>query len=271
MKIRVRLGLGIAAALGLLLAVAETGWDANAQVFDVPPGVPVPNAYWQSNRGGFKALNIAQAGEWAEVINVTPRWIVVQDESGKQYPIASDRVRQFLIRWPSSTAMITAASMIEVTGPDVGSNVIVTDHIDLYEDGAQSLVTPTYRNSYNNNGYNFNYGFNHTMSPYDLSFYQSFGTTYFMYPIGYAPPLPLHVVGRASGNDPVRIVIPGDNWVTVQPNADGMSVTQVTIGNNTYARKGDLVYLVLDTVSPRSLDVTQLVLYKKIPLRSFQP
>ena len=272
MKLRVRLGLGIAAAFGLLLAVAGTGWQSEAQeVFDVPPGVPIPNAYWQSNRGGFKELNVAQAGQWAEVINATPKWIVVQDEAGKQYPIAADRVRQFLIRWPSSASAITPASMLEVTGPDVGTNTIMADHVDQYEDGAQALVTPTLRNSYNNNGYNFNYGFNHTFSPYDMSFYQSFGTTYFMYPIGSAPPLPLHVVGRALGNDPIRISIPGDNWYTIQPGGDGMSVTQVTVGNNTYARRGDPVYLVLDNVSPRSLDVSQLVLYKKIPLRSFQP
>jgi hypothetical protein len=271
MKIRVRLGLGFAAALGLL-GLAESAWKAKAQeVFDVPAGVPIPNAYWQANRGGFKELNVAQAGEWAEVINVTPKWIVVQDEDGKQYPIASDRVRQFLIRWPSSTSQITSASMIEVTGPDVGSNVIVADHIDQFEAGAQTLVTPIVRNAYNNYGYNYNYGFNHTLSPYDLSAYQSFNTTYFMYPIGYAPPLPLHVVGRALANDPVRITGNGDNWYTIQPSTDGLSVTQVTVGNNSYARKGDLVYLVLDTISPRSLDVAQLVLYKKIPLRSFQP
>ncbi len=271
MKLRMRLGLGIAAALGLF-GLAETGWNAKAQqVFDVPPGVPVPNIYWQANRGGLKDQNIAQAGEWAQIINVTPRWIVVQDEDGKQYPIATDRVKQFLIRWPSSTDQITAASMIEVTGPDSGSNIIIADHLDQFEGGSQSLVTPAVSNAYNNYGYNYNFGFNDTLSPIDVDFYKTFGTTYFMYPIGYAPPLPLHVVGRALGNNPVRIAANGDNWYTIQPGPSGMSVTQVTVGNNSYARKGDLVYLVLNNLSPRSLEVAQLVLYKKIPFRAFQP
>jgi hypothetical protein len=270
MKIRVRLGLGIAAALGLFAALPTT-WKAEGQGFDVPPGIPAPNIYWQANKGGIKDLNIAQAGEWAEVINVTPRWIVVQDEEGKQYPIASDRVRQFLIRWPSSTSLISQTSMIEVTGPDSGSNVILADHIDQYEGDAQSLVTPSVANSYNNYGFNYNYGFSHTLSPYDMSFYKTFGTTYFMYPTGYAPPLPLHVVGRALANDPVRVTGLGENWYTIQPGGNGMTVSQVTVGNNSYARRGDLVYIVLDNMSPRSLDVSQLVLYKKIPLRSFQP
>ena len=259
-----------AAALGLLAALG-TGWKTGAQSFDAPPGMPSPSLYWHANKGGIKDVNQTPAGQWAEVLTVTPKWIVVQDEQGLQFPIASDRVRQFLIRWPSSTSLITNNTVVEVSGPDGGSNVIAAEHLDLYEGDAQALVTATVNNSYNNYGFNYNYGFSHTLSPYDLSFYKTFGTTYFMYPTGYAPPLPLHVVGRALGNDPVRVAGNGDNWYTVQPSASGMSVTQVTIGNNSYARKGDLVYVVLDNMSPRSLDVSQLVLYKKIPLRSFQP
>jgi hypothetical protein len=43
-------------------------------------------------------------GAWGEVINVTSRWIVIQNHSGQQYPIAADDVGEFLIRWPTSVA-----------------------------------------------------------------------------------------------------------------------------------------------------------------------
>ena len=271
MKIRLRWGLGIAAALGLVGIPGSDRSTASAQVNDLPPSFPVPNDYWMANKGGLKDLNEARAGQWAEIINVTPKWIVVQDELGKQYPIASDRVRQFLIRWPSSTGLITNASVLEVTGPNAGSNVIITDHVDQFEGDSRSLVAPRVANNYNNYGFNYNFGFSHTLSPYDVDFYKTFGSTYFMQPFGYAAPLPLHVVGRALGNDPVRIAGNGDNWFTVQPAESGMTVTQVTVGNNTYARKGDPVYIVLDAMGARSLDIAQLVLYKKIPLNAYQP
>jgi hypothetical protein len=270
MKIRVKLGI---AAAFVLFAATGLGLEAGAQdpINVVPANFPDLNHYWAMNKGGFQDITKAKAGQWAQVINVTPRWIVVEDEDGRQYPIAADRVRQFLIRWPSSTALLSNASMVEVTGPDGGSNVIVAEHLDQYEGDAQSLVAPTVNNYYNNYGFNYNYGYSQTLSPWNVAPMTTFQSTYYGMPFGYSAPLPLHVVGRALANDPVRIAGNGDNWYTVQPSASGMTVTQVTIGNNTYARRGDLVYLVLDNMSPRSLDVAQLVLYKKIPLRSFQP
>jgi len=38
-----------------------------------------------------------------------------------------------------------------------------------------------------------------------------------------------------------------------------------------FVRRGELVYVVPENLGPRSVDVTQLVLYKKIPVRQFQP
>jgi hypothetical protein len=270
--VKIRVKLGMAATL-VLIAAAGVGLKAWAQdpVNDVPAGAPGLGLYYHMNKGGFQETIQKQSGQWAEVITATPKWIVVQDEDGKQYPIASDRVRQFLIRWPSSPALLTNASLVEVTGPDAGSNVIIADHIDQYEDGAQSLVSPTVNNHYNNYGFNYNYGYSQTLSPWNVAPLGTFQSTYYGVPFGYAPPLPMHIVGRALGNDPVRIAGNGDNWYTLQPGSNGMSVTQVTVGNNSYAKRGDAVYLILDNISPRSLDVSQLILYKKIPLRAFQP
>ena len=61
----------------------------------------------------------------------------------------------------------------------------------------------------------------------------------------------------------VATVIAGEN---VQ-----FSVSQVTKGSITYARKGDYVFLLPTEVSPRGLVLSQLVLYKTMPFRQFNP
>ena len=262
MKIRVR--LVIASALGLLVA-GDSGFPAKAQV-----GIVTPNpyggdgAYNTFNTGGLQQVRIPPRGVWTEVISVTPRWMVVQNELGQQFPIASDRVRQFLIRWPSSTDQFTPQSMIEVTGPDAGSNFVIADHLDVYEADAQNLVSPAVNNLY---------GYNRVLSSFDVDQQNTYGVVYWMSPEEYAIPNRLHIVGRSVGapGDIVRIAGFGQNWYSIQPSVNGMSVTQVTIGNNSYARRGDIAYIVPENVGARSLDISQLVLYKKMPLRMFQP
>jgi len=270
MKIRMR--LGVATVLGLLVAAGH-GFRADAQdpVNDLPATFAAPSYYWHMNKGGIQETVQKQSGLWAEVITANAKWIVIQDDQGNQYPIAADRIRQFLVRWPSNPALFTMNTLLEVTGPDAGSNTIVADHIDQFEDGAQSLVSPAVTNVYNNYGFNFNYGYNQTLAPWNVAASSTFQATYYGLPFGYAAPLPLHVVGRALGGDPIRVAGNGDNWYTVQPGSGGISITQVTIGNSSYAKRGDVVYFVLDNMSSRSLDITQLILYKKIPLRAFQP
>jgi hypothetical protein len=272
MKIRVKLGL--AAALGLGLA-AGLALNAGAQdpVGDIPAGLPPLTDWWNANKGGFQNVVQRPTGQWAEVVNATSKWIVIQDQDGRQFPIAADRVRQFLVRWPSTTASLTPASMIEVTGPDAGSNTIIAEHIDQYEAGAQSLISPGVNYSFNNLGFNFfdyGYGYNQTPAPWEADPMRTFQSTY-SFPAGLSGPYPLHVVGRALSSDPVQVTGLGNNWFTVQPAATGMTVTQVTVGNNSYAKPGDVVFVIADNLSSRSLDVSQLVLYKKIPLARFQP
>jgi hypothetical protein len=94
-----------------------------------------------------------------------------------------------------------------------------------------------------------------------------------MTPEEFALPSRTHIVGNFvnDGSGSVRVAATGQNWYTVQPSANGMSVTQVTRGNISFAKRGDLVYFLPDNVTPRSVVVSQLVLYKKIPLNRFQP
>ncbi len=85
------------------------------------------------------------------MINVTPKWIVVQDENGRQFPVAADAIKQFLVRWPSGVDQLTKGSLVEATGVNAGSNVVVADHMDVYEEDAQKLVTPDVTNLFGAN------------------------------------------------------------------------------------------------------------------------
>jgi hypothetical protein len=260
--------LGVAAAFGLFVAFGS-GFSVRAQ--QVPDFATAPfGNYNPFVSGGPPQLGIPPRGTWAEVINVTAKWLVVQNEAGQQFPIGSDRVRQFLIRWPLSTSQITPQSMLEVTGSNDGSNVIITDHLDVYENDAQSLVSPTVNNLFGDYEA-LSYGNFQTLSAYGTATQDPFGIGAFLAASGGTNPVRKHVVGHALANDPIQVAGFGLNWYTISPSLAGMSVTQVTLGSNNFARRGDLVYVVPENLGPRSVDVAQLVLYKKIPLRQFQP
>ena len=87
-----RFGTGLLVALlsSCLLpgqvAMAQNGDIAFQAVVGQPLGLP----------------QLPPQGAWGEVINVTSRWIVVQNHSGQQFPIAIDDIQEFLIRWPTS-------------------------------------------------------------------------------------------------------------------------------------------------------------------------
>ena len=262
MKIRVR--LGIAAGFGLFVAIGS-GLRAQDQLGAVPlnplNGEGVFNA---PNSSGLQQFRLPPQGTWAQVINVTSKWMVVQNQAGQQFPIASDRVRQFLIRWPHSTDRLTPQSVVEVFGPNAGSNTIIADHVDVFESDAQNLVSPTASDTS---------VFNWSINPIDVDQMNTYGVQFYMTPEEYSRPARSHVVGRSLGvgADGLKVEGSGQNWYTIQPSVNGMSVTQVTLGSNSYAQRGDLVYLIPENMGTRSLDVSQLVLYKKIPLRAYQP
>jgi hypothetical protein len=261
--------LGVAMAFGLVVAFGP-GFRAGAQ--QVPDFATAPfGNYNPFVSGGPPMLGMPVRGTWAQVINVTSKWIVVQNEAGQQFPIASDHVRQFLVRWPLATSAITPQSMLEVIGQNAGSNVLIADHVDVFEDAAQSLVSPTVDNLYGDYQA-LSYGNFQTLSSYGTATLDPFGMGAFQASQdGNLNPLRKHVVGPALANDPIQVAGFGNIWYSIQPSLTGMSVTQVTVGSNSYARRGDLVYIVPQNIGPRSVDVTQLVLYKKIPIRQFQP
>lgn len=214
-------------------------------------------------------------GAWGEVINATDRWIVLQNHAGQQFPIAVDDIQEFLIRWPSRVDLISNEALVEAIGFSPGSNVIRTNHVDYFEGADRNLVAPTYAEVLPNNMAvtTIDPGFNRFMNAWD------YGGQNLLY--GWAYPIPpgitgnparLHVVGGLVMAQPMRLAIPGNNIATVLPeDAGGVTVTQITRGDSRYIRKGDYAFLMPIEARLRGLRVAQLVVYKSMPLRQFNP
>ena len=56
---------------------------------------------------------LAPEGEWVEIINATARWVVIQTQSGQQFPIEVKDLGDFLVRWPSSLDALGPQSVVE--------------------------------------------------------------------------------------------------------------------------------------------------------------
>jgi hypothetical protein len=214
-------------------------------------------------------------GAWGEVINATPRWLVIQNHSGQQYPIALEDIGEFLVRWPASVSQLGAGSVVEAVGNDLGSNVVEVSHIDVFEGADRDLVAPTYNSLLANNSVvtTIDPTFNRNMNAWD------YGGQSMLY--GWAFPITngangipsrLHLVGNVIERSPLRLAVPGNNFATVIPgNNVQFTVTQVTRGAMNNARKGDYAFLLPRAINARGLSVGQLVLYKTIPFRQFNP
>jgi len=256
--------LGLA-AIGLLAATAQSAAQD-----------PIRGALENALSGGGAAVpNAPPQGAWGEIINVTDRWLVLQNHAGQQFPIAFDDVQEFLVRWPSSVAEISPQALVEAVGPSPGSNVIRAGHVDFFEQEDRILVSPTYRELLPNNMAVtvLDPGFNRFMNPWD------YGGQNMLY--GWAYPVPpgmsnnptrLHVVGSLTQRVPLRISVPGNNQATVLPDqTNRITVTQITMGDPRMVSKGDFAYLLPIEARIRGLRVAQLVVYKTISFRRFVP
>jgi hypothetical protein len=214
-------------------------------------------------------------GAWGEVINATPRWLVIQNHSGQQYPVSVDSVGEFLIRWPYSVAALTGQSVVEAVGRDLGSNVVETNHIDVFEGPDRSLVVPTYQSLIGNNMVvtTVDPGFNRFMNAWDYGGQRMlYGWAYPVSPGLQGIPARLHVVGNVADKDPLRLLIPGNNFAAVVAGANvEYTVSQVTRGSPAYVRKGDYAFMMPQEITPKGLVLSQLVVYKTIAFRQFDP
>ena len=85
----------------------------------------------------------------------------------------------------------------------------------------------------------------------------------------------MHLVGNAINVNPLRLGVPGNNFVNVLPPSPGvMTMTQVTMGQTGFAGKGDFAYLTPvqgRAYTDKSLVIAQVVLYKKMRRDQFVP
>ncbi|MGP0062088.1 MAG: hypothetical protein ACLQGP_00615 [Isosphaeraceae bacterium] len=212
-------------------------------------------------------------GAWGEIINVTSRWIVIQNHTGQQYPIAINDIGEFLVRWPSSVDALGNRSMVEAVGQELGNNVLQTDHVDVFEGADQALVAPTYNSLLPNNAIvtTIDPGFQRLMSPWDYGGQMLLhGWAYPVSPMMTGIPTRMHVVGNAVNRSPLQLGILGNNIATViAPPGGQFTVTRVTRGDVSHIKKGDYAFMLPQAITPRGLLVSQFVLYKTVPFEQF--
>ena len=259
---------------GLLLVVIsllcwKPGGEATAQI-QIQNRDPAFDAVVGHPRG---LPQLPPQGAWGEVINVTPRWLVIQNHVGQQFPVSIDDIQEFLIRWPTSADTLNQQSVVEAIGQDVGSNTVRTNHVDVFVGPDRSLVAPTYNSVLPNNMVvtTLDPGFNRFMNAFDVAGQSMlYGWAYPVAPGLGGIPARLHVVGSWLANSPLRLAVPGNNMAAVIPDDTGqITMTRVTRGDMKYARKGDYAFMLPMQTLPRGLAVSQLVLYKQMPYEQF--
>jgi hypothetical protein len=243
-------------------------------VADIPTQAQDPELAFDQVVGHPRGLpQLPPQGAWGEVINVTSRWIVIQNHSGQQYPIAADDLGEFLVRWPSSVENLGPQSMVEAVGRDAGSNLVEVEHVDVFEGADRTLVAPTYNSLLPNNAIvtTVDPGFNRFMNAWDYGGQnQLYGWAYPTGVSGSGIPIRMHVVGTVVERVPLRLSILGNNFATIVPGENiQFTVSQVTRGSLDYARKGDYAFLMPRQLNPKGLVLSQFVLYKSIHFRQF--
>ncbi len=211
---------------------------------------------------GMRTPNFPPAGDWAEVVTVTSKWLVLQNQNGQQFPVALDSIGQFVLRWPINPDNISATALVETTGIDLGTNQIRTDHVDVFEGSARGLVRPILQQVI---------GYNRRPTAFDVQNQNNYGVFIPLLPGEDQIPNRLHICGPVAGGNPLRIAVGGNNAIAVLPFANGLFFSQVTPGAFGYLRPRDLVYVVPTDITPKSLILGQMVGYKQMPLSQFVP
>lgn len=209
-------------------------------------------------------------GEWAEVLTATPKWLVLQNRRGQQLPVAltTRAIELFVIRWPTSPERISARAVIEVAGLDVGANnVIRADHLDVFEPDAQGFL---------NNYWPVITRVSATglvQTPYTIDPLQAADPYAYINRLASISNLPdrMHAVAPIAEINPIRLAVGNNNTLTVLPSGYGLSMTRITAGSPNAIRPGDLVYYVPTSVGTKSLVLSQLVVYKRVPFEQFRP
>lgn len=204
---------------------------------------------------------------WAQVVSVAPpRWIVLQNNRGQQFPVAIDAVGLFLTRWPTTLDRVSPQAFVEANGIEGASNRVLTDQLDVYEGASQSLVSPALI---------FISGSGRVSRRIDFTYNAD---VYGELIPGLAPPVHggvmtgparMHVVGPLANRVPPVIITEGNNRIQVVPPPAGLRLTLVTIGNLADVKPGDLAFFVARDARPKSLILEELVIFKTMPIDQF--
>jgi hypothetical protein len=218
-------------------------------------------------------------GAFYPIIFANAKWLVVQNEHGQQFPVAADAINAFLIRWPAALGDLSPAVLVEAIGPEVAGMVIQTNHVDLFMGSDQTLVQPGYASvlPIQRPATAIDPTFQRHMNGFDIA---AQNTLYsWVYPVATGDngiPGQMHAVGNAISASPIRLGVPGNNFVGVLPANPGvMSISQVTRGTVSFARKGDFAFLTpiqgRSPVGEKTLYLGQAVLYKKMRRDQYSP
>jgi len=266
---RMRFALVVLAALAA--AVFVPGATLRAQNFGGP---------WTNlTAGGLLPLPPPPPqGDFYQVIFANPKWMVVQNRAGAQFPIATELIGQFLIRWRGDVSdLTTQVSLVEAIGSDMGSMTIQTNHIDFFMGSDMVLVKPGYVSvlPINRPATAIDPTYQRYMNAFDIAAQNTVYTWVYQTSPATGIPGQMHVVGNPVSVFPaLRLGVPGNNVVSVLPSPGGFTVSHVTMGSLSYAKKGDGAFLTPvqgNGVTPKSLRIAQTVLYKNIRFAQFVP
>lgn len=237
-----RLARTIAGAM-VLVALMVTARPCQAQ-----PSPFAPDFSGQGQGQGF----------WAEVISVTPTWLVLQNQRGQQFPISFANTNgRYMIRTPIAFDRITPGSVAEVVGFTMPNGGMRTGHIDVYDDALSATALPGNQafsaNGVPNDGLTTVLTFNWLLLPNLV--------------MGVSTPGYRHVVGPILTLNPLTLGAPGNQTVAIAPFNNNIYVTQLSAETRSFGRvrKGDTAWIVLNRnnpTTPRSLNVSELVIYQ---------
>jgi hypothetical protein len=222
-----------------------------------------------------EAVEPVQAGPfggvegWAQVLTITPQWLVLQNQDGQQFPIAFDQVGLFAIRWPTTIERMSPTSLVEATGVSPSANQLFTSRVDVYEGAARGLVSPGMLLITPNGAVSRPIDFLFNPEVYGGPFPGMEGPIH-SGAVGGGPKL-THVVGPILNRSPLQLGIGGNNAIAIFPADGGFQMSQITEGSPALLRPGDLVYFLASRATPQSLELQQLVVNKAMFIDQMQP
>jgi len=198
---------------------------------------------------------------WAEVLSVSPKWVVLQSADGRQYPVSAGALGRFIVRWPILPSMVSATALVEAEGGSPSVNVVMTNNVEVYEGAARGLVTPTYITPTDAG----------IMRQYDATYtfgFDSMNQFWSMYPSQPSVnmqnvPLLTYIVAPVVNIFPLMLGSPSNQAIRVAPaNGQSFRMTRIVMGTLDQLQPGDLVYAVPNSATPKGMGLSVMIVYK---------